>query len=674
MSVFPEHYTIQRMSVIVVGTILVLGIVAMLSGYEPSPINPIAIQVNPSSNGTLPNVPKTTYQPSFNVTKVDTSFNFIGALSGLNATSLYSFNSTKLFNFEYGYNPLALAIANLLSLPANRITPWTYGAIYNVLDANYTKWTSNKTVTLYYYPMNVLGKTIYLNFTYQTDPQFVNAYYQLNRSYPFPPSDEVIVGSPTYSIINSYTVNTWVYVTYSYYTFTSYSVNIPLPWGSISITEESEDVYGLASLFVNGQLVSTQYFDFIIDPWGGTYHYTLYDDVNVPPGVIKQVYGSFTFTSHPIYSSSYAIVGNKTYITINVRPSYPDLSINDYTFNWYEYNVSVPIEIIVYNGTNPITYVDNQVYHSRIIYITIWYTTWSSLPQSYTTSITTQDHITFMKYNLTRTWDAGTITIKPISYTQIVNSATFMNYRLTSPWYTRNPWYTWIIWFNTPSNTNNEIVNYYLSFSTTQQINEPPSYIFDPIPPLNKTTVLQWSYFLNNYSVVQGLYNATHGNIDQFNFVLPQLVTSLYNDNLTEHTIALASFIEPWNVSKVKLNVTNVLANSTMLFLPVEIIPNTTYSILYSALGAPNASPNVTVLTYNPKIFAGNDYYASLQSGLYNGALPPAYYSPFTNKIYLNYGIYWPYGLPYAQFSVESLEKTYYYWYNPNYPGWFPIS
>ena len=640
MSVFPVHYTIQRMSVIVVGVILVLGIVAMLSGYEPSPINPIAIQVNPSSNGTFPIIPKTTYQPSFNVTKVYTKFNFIGALSGLNATSLYSFNSTKLFNFEYGYNPLALVIANLLSLPANRITPWTYGAIYNVLDANYTKWTSNKTVTLYYYPMNVLGNTVYLNFTYQTDPQFVNAYYQLNRSYPFPPSDKVIVGSPTYRIIKTYTVNTWVYVTYSYYTFLSNIYWYVGPNTFVFVCQYSDVVYGTAYLYANNQLINTQYFSFVVGPQGGTYHYMIYGNTNVPPGVTKQVYGSYTLTFYPGSSSYSQPVGNWTFVTISQYPVGPYVSTNGYTFNWYEYNASVHIEIIVYNGTNPITYVGNQVYHTRIIKTSVWYTTWSSSPQSNSTSITTQDHITFMKYNLTRTWDAGTITMNPTSYTQTIGNT----------------------------------INYYLSFSTTQQINEPPSYIFDPIPPLNETVVLQWSYFLNNYTVVQGLYNATHGNIDQFNFVLPQLVTSLYNDNLTEHTIVLASFVEPWNVSKVKLNVTNVLANSTMIFLPIEIIPNTTYSILYSALGAPNASPNVTILTYNPKIFASNDYYVSLQSGLYNGTLPPAYYSPFTNKIWLNYGIYWPYGLPYAQFSVESLEKTYYYWYNPNYPGWFPIS
>jgi len=639
MSVFPNHYTIQRMSVIIVGVILVLGILGAFSGYEPTPTNPIVVQVNPSSNGTIPKFPNPTYQPMFNVSKFDASFNFIGALSGLNATSLYSFNSTKLFNFEYGYNPLALVIANLLSLSANQTTPWTYGAIYNVLDTNYTKWTSNKTVTLYYYPMNILGNTVYLNFTYQSNPQFVDAYYQLNRSYPFPPSDKVIAGSLTYRIINTYTVNTWVYVTYSYYTFLS-GINFYVgPNTFYVVCQYSDAVYGTAYLYANNELINTQYFSFVVGPGGGSYHYMIYGNTNVPPGVSKQVYGSYTLTFYPGSNSYSWSNGNWTVVTISHYPVGPYVSTNGYTFKWYEYNVSDPIEIVVYNGSNPITYVGNKIYHTRIIKTSIWYTTWSSFPQSNTTSILTLDHIMFMKYNLTRTWNAGTISMNPISYTQTIGNT----------------------------------VNYYLSFSITPQINEPPPYIFDPIPPLNETTVLQWSYFFNNYSVVQGLYNATHGNIDQFNFVLPQLVTSLYKDNLTERIIVLASFVEPWNVSKVELNTTNVLANSSMIFLPIEIIPNTSYSILYYALGAPNVTPNVTMLSYKPGFFANNDYYAYLQSGLYNGTLPPAYYSPFTNKIWLNYGIYWPYGLPYAQFDIEKLEKTYYYWYNPSWPSWFPI-
>jgi hypothetical protein len=628
------------MSVIVVGIVLVLGILGMLSGYQPTPISPIATQVNLSSNNTTPVIPISSYKPTFNVTKYTTSFDFVGALQGLNATSLYSFNSTKLFNFEYGYNPLALTIANLLSLPADRITPWTYGAIYNVLDANYTKWTSNKTVTLYYYPMNVLGNTVYLNFTYQTDPQFVDAYYQLNRSYPFPPSDKVIVGSLTYKIIKTYSVYTHVFVDYNYYSYIVFVFSNTIGNTIIFNVYWANNVYGTAYLYANGQLVSTQNFYFTVYWWGGSYSNTIYGNVEVPPGVNERVYGSYTLRFYP-GSNSYSFpIGNYTVVVVNYYPVGPSVITNDYTFNWHEYNVSVPVKIMVYNGSNPITRVDNQTFHARQIITSIWYTVWSSLPKSYTASITTLDHITFMKYNLTRTWNAGSITINPKSYTSTVGNT----------------------------------INYYLSFSTTPLINEPPSYVFKPIPQLNKTIVLQWSYFFNNYSVAQGLYNVTHGNIDQFNFVLPQLVTSLYKDNLTEHTIVLASFIEPWNVSKVQLNATNVIANSTMIFLPIEIIPNSTYSIIYYALGSPNASPNVTMLAYSPKIFANNDYYASLQNDLYNGTLPPVYYSPFTNKIWLSYGVYWPYDLPYAYFRIESLEKTYYYWYNPNWPGWFPIS
>jgi hypothetical protein len=343
------------------------------------------------------------------------------------------------------------------------------------------------------------------------------------------------------------------------------------------------------------------------------------------------------------YPESYSYTvqeGNKTYIYNFYYPSYPYTRTQGYNFNWYEYNVSLPVTIVVYNGFNPITYAGNQTFHTRVINANFWYTVWSSLPKSYSVAIKTLDHILFTRYNLTRTWYAGSIGIDPSCY----------------------------------STTNGNTVNYYLSFSTTENINQPPPYVFNPIPSLNKTVVLQWSYFFNNYSVAEGLYNATNKDIDKFNYVLPQFVTTLFKNNLTEHTITLASFIEPWNVSQVTLNVSNVLVKSSMIFLPVNITANTTYAALYSALGSPNTVPNVTLLNYQWNNLTGSGFCPPLQGSLYNGTLPPAYYSPFTNKILLNYGVYWPYGLSYAQFEIETLEKTYQYWYNPGWPGWFPVS
>ena len=625
------------MSVIVVGLILVLGIVAMLSNYHPAQTSPIATQLPP------PPINTTTIPPpheSLNITGYTAYYNFLGALEGLNATDIYKFNSSTLFEFGYGYNPLASAIANLLSLPANQITPWTYSEIYNVLDANYTRWTSSKTISLYYYPMNPNGSTVYLDFTFSTNPGFVNAYYQLNKSYPFPPSDQVTVNSPVYKIINETSVTTSVIIQYNNYTYLYYEYTYRL--GNVVYVYKlyAMEVWGTAYLYANNQLINSQNFIAIFYWWGGSNYYTIYGYTTVPPGVSKEVFAGYEISAEPGYKQYQCTVNGTTYIYYIYYPAGPYISTLGYQFNWYEYNVTFPLKILVYNGSNPITYINNNVYNSRNIIAYVSYTVWSSDPKSYTVTIKTLDHVMFMKYNLTRTWYAGSVTINPTCYTQ-----TFAN-----------------------------IINYYLSFSFSSSLNSPPSYIFKPIPPLNRTATMQWSYFFNNYSVVEGLFDAVHKNIDQFNFVLPQFVTALFTNNLTEHTITLASFIEPWNVSQVTLNVSNVLVKTKMIFLSVNITANTTYAALYSALGSNYVTPNVTLLNYQWNNLTSSGFFPPLQDALYNGTLPPAYYSPFTNKILLNYGVYWPYGLPYAQFEIEDLEKTYQYWYNPGWPGWFPVS
>jgi hypothetical protein len=608
----------------------------MLSNYNPAPVN-INIDFN---SPPLQNFNSITGQNSQNITKYVANYDFGGALNNLNAMSVYVFNSTKLFDFEYGYNSLASSIANLLSLSADKITPWTYGEIYNVLDAGYTKWTSSKSVMLYYYPLSINGSTTYLNFTYKTNPQFVDAYYQLNKNYPFPPSDDVITGSPSYKIISKYTILTYVYVSYTNHSYIVYNTSKTDGNKIIYYRYWANDIYVIAYLYANGSKIQTQYVTFTVDWHGGTYKYTIYGSVLVPPGVYKKVFGNYTLVFYPKSSNYTRSDGNRTIIYVNYYPDGPSIIPYSHIFNWYKYNASVSIEIDVYNGSNPTTYVGNQVFNKRTIYTSIWYTVWSSSPQSYTVRIITSDHIKFMNYDLTRTWDAGNISFNPTSYIS----------------------------------TDGITYNYYLRFSTSFQIKNHPPYIFKPIPPLNKSVVLQWSYFINNYSIANGLFNVANRNIDQFNFILPQFITATFKDNLVEHTIILASFFEPWNVSRVTLNISNTFINSSLIFIPIYIIANTTYSMLCYALGTPSSAPNVTMISYEwYNTTLDHSYFPTLQSPFYNGTIPPAFYTPFTNKIWLNYGIYWPYKLPYSQFGIKKVMKVYSYWYNPGWPGWFPI-
>ncbi|BCU68619.1 hypothetical protein HS7_20560 [Sulfolobales archaeon HS-7] len=635
---YPNHHTIQRMSVLIVGIILVLGIVAMLANYKPSQTGPIAIQ-NPSPTITTP--PLNVTPPKLNITNFTATYSFTNAVESLNATDIYTFNSTKLLEFEYAYNPLASTVADILSLSASQVTPWTYSELYNILDSKYTHWTSTRTVSMYYYPMNMSMNTIYLNFAFQTNPQFVNAYEQLNRNYPFPPSDNITVNSPVYRIINKTSVTTSVNVQFSNYTYLIYNYTYKSGNTVYEYLYYDSSVEGYAYLYANNQLINSQYFYYNFYWWGGSYTNTLYGEVTVPPGMMKQVYADYTILMSPGYGFQEKQQGNVTYYIYKYYPAGPYVSMLGYMFNWYEYNVLLQIKILVYNGSNPVTYVNNQTYNSRTINVIVSYNVWSSDPKTYTNTIKTLDHIMFLKYNLTRIWHAGSITINPTCYIQQIGNA----------------------------------VNYYLNFNIQNDIIEPPSYIFHPVHQLNETTVLQWSYFLNNYIVVKGLYNAVHENIDEFNYILPQFVTSVYKENLTLRTITIASFIEPWNVSQVTLNVSGVLAKSNMIFIPVNITPNTSYSIIYSALGSIYTIPNVTLLSYEWNNMTGSGYFPPLvENELYNGTIPPPIYAPFMKNIVLNYGYYWPYRLPYVEFSIQQLQKNYEYWYNPAWPGWFPIS
>ncbi|ACP55436.1 hypothetical protein [Saccharolobus islandicus] len=643
---FPDHYTIQRMSVIIVGIILVLGIAAMLANYHPAQTGPIATQLPPPPTNTTNTV--TPPHQTLNITNYTAYYNFQSALEGLNATDVYKFNSSTLFNFGYGYNPLSLAITDLLSLPANQITPWTYGELYNILDSNFTKWTSTKTVSMYYYPMSLNGSTIYLDFTYQTNPQFVNAYQQLNRSYPFPPSDNVTVNSPVYSIINTYTVTLTLSYTYSTQLYLARSSTSQNGNQTIVTKYYGMTVSGTVYLLANGSVIASNNFEIsytTVPPYKLNYQnssiyqqsFTISGNIIVPQGVKKAVSLAYTITAYQ-YKKEHTS-GNTTYICY--YPTNPSFNYQTQYYNWYEYNVTVPINIEVFNGTNPQTIINNKIYGNRTFTTYFWYMTWSSDPLSNTTSIITFDRIEFLGHNITRTWYAGSITVNPTCYSQQIGNT----------------------------------INYYLDFSVQSNINEPPSYIFTPVPQLNKTVVLQWNYFFSNYSVAEGLFNSVHKNIDEFDFILPQFIASLYKENLTEHTITLASFIEPWNVSKATLNISNSFYNTTLIFLPVQIIPNTSYSIIYSALGSDYITPNVTILDYTYDNMTGQGYFIPLtENAFYNGTIPPTIYSPFSNKITLNYGIFWPYSLPYSEFYIQQLEKNYDYWYNPGWPGWFPIA
>jgi len=177
-------------------------------------------------------------------------------------------------------------------------------------------------------------------------------------------------------------------------------------------------VYGTAYLYANNNVVNSQYFSTTFYWYGGSYGNTIYGNVVVPPGVSKEVYASYSIYTQPGFNEYTKHEGNKTYVYYVYYPTGPYISTQSYTFNWYEYNVTVPIHIVVYNGSNPVTEVSNKTFSSRNFTVYLSYITWSSDPQSNSISIVTHDHIQISNYTIERTWNAGTIEIIPQLYTQ----------------------------------------------------------------------------------------------------------------------------------------------------------------------------------------------------------------------------------------------------------------
>jgi hypothetical protein len=208
-------------------------------------------------------------------------------------------------------------------------------------------------------------------------------------------------------------------------------------------------VSGTAYLFANGELINSQSFSFFVWPWGGTFEYTIYGNTTVPPGVSKQIYGNYSFTYQAGYYSWTYQEGNLTYVVQIYYPQGPNIQTYGYNFNWYDYNVTVPVHIMVYNGTNPQTQVGGNVYNSRDITVNFSYTIWSSVPQgSSSPRIITYDHIQVGNDTIERTWDAGTVDVTPKLYVH----------------------------------QSGNVINYYLTFSVSPKIAKQPSWVFHHVP------------------------------------------------------------------------------------------------------------------------------------------------------------------------------------------------
>jgi len=536
-----------------------------------------------------------------------------------------------LFNFSEPNNNLLNLLLNALSWNASEIAPGPYGALLSSASSAYVNVTSYKNVSLQPFSLNVNDTENYskweLIVNYGKTFQAPNG-FQPDWSYP--PSDLISVNSPTYKIINSYTLKTIVNISYhlgnlqlirtgqstgrgTYYdpctgtekTYTyrdyyyyyardiNYSIQVYLDQnGSI---RQIANLTGSQEIYWNQQ-----------GTLGGVYQ----GSAVVPPGVLKPYnataeilyYPGSSFTNY--YTNFQCKKGNVTYsfnLYTGSRISYyPQFSenIKQYTFNWYEYSVIFPISILVFNGTNPQTSINNQVYDSRNIVTNFSYNIWSSDPQVNNNRIVTYDHIQVANYTIQRTWNAGNIEIVPQPDTLL----------------TKEP--------------NLDILNYYLTFNVQDNTVQSPPWISQGMT-FNKYAALSWFYLEQNATLAHALYEYIMNTISQrdeqfWRFEYFDLTSEfvMYTFNTTysawNNLLELESFYLNWSMTPAQILKLNEWPNVTyqtgqLLFFNISRIPEVYNASVYFNVTGDNQVYLVDVynaLQWN-RIPFGNMYLAN---------------------------------------------------------------
>jgi len=370
-------------------------------------------------------------------------------------------------------------------------------------------------------------------------------------------------------------------------------------------------VWGTAYLYANNQLINSQSFATTFYWYGGEYgpNY-IYGTIAVPPGVSKEVYGSYSIAVGAGYKHYQRTVNNTTYIYYIYYPTGPYSSTTSYNFNWYEYNVTLPIKVIVYNGSDPQTLINNKIYNSRNITAYFTYTTWSSDPIANSTTIVTYDHIQIANYTIERTWYAGKIEIIPL-----------LNLNTQQDWNT---------------------INYYLIFNVQSDLVQPPPWISQKMI-YSKSAAISWFYLEQNATLAHTLYNYIMKTINKTDFqywkfeyfvLASQFVMYTFNTTSSVFTnlLELESFYENWSL--VTASILNLSAwpklqyfNYQIMFFNVSRIPQ-----IYNNTIFMNITGNYEI------------YLVDIYNALYYGGF---------NKV--------PFGNIYYYFNPLNNETTYFY-------------
>ncbi|ACP45912.1 conserved hypothetical protein [Sulfolobus islandicus Y.G.57.14] len=605
---------IRRFSVLFIAIIIIFAFVASFVNLKvPQQNSSIQIGSGGGSSGSysVPG-PKYIYNKTVTLSPSLQDLQYVrGSYSNLPAP-YYNISPEAyiLFNFSKPDNNMLNLLFDALARNASEIAPGPYGALLSIASSAYVNITNYKNTSLQPFPLNENNTENYSKWEiiikYGKTLEAPNGF---QSGWSYPPSDLISVNPPVYKIINETSVKTSVNVQYNEYTYlyNKYTHN----QGNVTYVYEyyAMKVWGTAYLYANNQLINSQSFATTFYWYGGEYgpNY-IYGTITVPPGVSKEVYGSYSIAVGAGYKHYQRTVNNTTYIYYIYYPTGPYSSTTSYNFNWYEYNVTLPIKVIVYNGSDPQTLINNKIYNSRNITAYFTYTTWSSDPIANSTTIVTYDHIQIANYTIERIWHAGNIEIIPLLNTQ-------------------QDWNT---------------INYYLTFNVQDNTVQPPYWISQKMI-YSKSAAISWFYLEQNATLAHTLYNYIMKTINKTDFqywkfeyfvLASQFVMYTFNTTSSVFTnlLELESFYENWSL--VTANILNLSAWPKLQYF--------NYQIMFFNI---SRIPQI----YNNTIFmniTGN--YEIYLVDIYNAL----YYSGF-NKV--------PFGNIYYYFNPLNNETTYFY-------------
>ena len=536
----------------------------------------------------------------------------------INQSSLTSNKIWNVFIYNESGKSILSQILYLLSLNASQISPSAYWSVSD-LAGFFSNYTIARNFSIYY-----LTPYYYDNVSRQ--PNVSEIYINISDVYAFPyrlsfpPSDSinfslryyVINVSSLQSYANYYFSNYQRHILYTFAYFGPFSGFILVEFYYTAILNVIKYIYVNGNLYYVGE---NNYF-ITAYPWG-IYPNVIYTNVSWEIGG-KPIYIPMEFYLS-VNSISHGY-GKYVYVCV-IYPSYPP-KVTPIFYNdvYYEYNVTLPLIINVYNGSSPTTKIlinNNNVYNTsnRKIFYYPYFTQWSFDPQTENISVFTLDKVTVGNYTIYRYWKPGYVIIYPYIHSYIIN------------------------------NGNNIITTYYyLNFSLLNYfITKPPNWVF------NHTSFE--SIYENNYAndylqyigYYYGLYNLLKGIVINFT------TYHKYHKYLKWEMLLLSSQLAfEINTSKTASNYTMALiskeGNESQVFMQIVFISSwfLWYNISYGDFFLIN---KWVPWTY----------------GFFTGFEVPSFYlrPEILPYIVLNNS-----NLSYILYNVESFERTSWWYFN----------